>query len=41
MSGNGTSRKDNADKNLGEIVSEDFQHDRLYGSMRVRNPFLA
>lgn len=24
---------------LGEIVSEDFQHDRLYGSVRVRNPF--
>jgi predicted nucleic acid-binding protein len=22
-------------------VSEDFQHDRLYGSVRVRNPFLA
>ena len=26
---------------LGEIVSEDFQHDRLYGSVRVRNPFLT
>jgi predicted nucleic acid-binding protein len=26
---------------LDEIVSEDFQHDRLYGSVRVRNPFLA
>lgn len=26
---------------LDEIVSEDFQHDRWYGSVRVRNPFLA
>lgn len=25
---------------LREIVSEDFQHDRLYGRVRVRNPFL-
>lgn len=25
---------------LEEIVSEDFQHDRLYGSVRIRNPFL-
>lgn len=25
---------------LAEIVSEDFQHDRLYGSVRARNPFL-
>jgi predicted nucleic acid-binding protein len=24
---------------LEEIVSEDFQHGRLYGSVRVRNPF--
>lgn len=26
---------------LEEIVSEDFEHGRLYGSVRVRNPFLA
>lgn len=25
---------------IGEIVSEDFGHGRLYGSVRVRNPFL-
>lgn len=25
---------------LGEILSEDFQDARLYGSVRVRNPFL-
>lgn len=25
---------------LGEILSEDFQHDRLYGTVRARNPFL-
>jgi predicted nucleic acid-binding protein len=25
---------------LGELLSEDFQHDRLYGSVRTRNPFL-
>ena len=24
---------------LGELVSEDFQHDRLYGTVRVTNPF--
>ena len=24
---------------LGELISEDFQHGRLYGSVRVRNPF--
>lgn len=24
---------------LAEILSEDFQHDRLYGSVRTRNPF--
>jgi predicted nucleic acid-binding protein len=24
---------------LEEIVSEDFQHGRLYGSVRIRNPF--
>lgn len=26
---------------LAEILSEDFQHDRLYGSVRARNPFLG
>ncbi len=26
---------------LDEIVSEDFQHERLYGSVRIRNPFIA
>jgi predicted nucleic acid-binding protein len=26
---------------LRELVSEDFQHDRLYGSVRAVNPFLA
>ena len=26
---------------LEEILSEDFQHDRLYGSVRVVNPFLG
>ncbi|HSN92168.1 MAG TPA: PIN domain-containing protein, partial [Anaeromyxobacteraceae bacterium] len=25
---------------LGEILSEDFQHDRLYGTVRAVNPFL-
>jgi len=25
---------------LDEILSEDFEHGRLYGSVRVRNPFL-
>lgn len=25
---------------LTEILSEDFQHGRLYGHVRVRNPFL-
>ena len=25
---------------LTEIISEDFQHGRLYGRVRVRNPFL-
>jgi predicted nucleic acid-binding protein len=25
---------------LDELLSEDFQHDRLYGSVRVVNPFL-
>ena len=24
---------------LAEIVSEDFEHGRLYGSVRIRNPF--
>ena len=26
--------------NLEELISEDFQHDRLYGTVRVANPFL-
>jgi predicted nucleic acid-binding protein len=26
---------------LAEILSEDFEHGRLYGSVRVRNPFLG
>jgi predicted nucleic acid-binding protein len=26
---------------LPEILSEDFEHGRLYGTVRVRNPFLA
>ena len=26
---------------LDEIVSEDFQHGRLYGGVRIRNPFLG
>lgn len=26
---------------LHEILSEDFQHGRMYGSVRVRNPYLA
>ena len=26
---------------LDEILSEDFQHGRQYGSVRIRNPFLA
>ncbi|MGA8299318.1 MAG: PIN domain-containing protein [Terriglobales bacterium] len=26
---------------LEEIVSEDFEHGRLYGGVRVRNPFLT
>ena len=26
---------------LSEIVSEDFQHDRRYGTVRVVNPFLS
>jgi predicted nucleic acid-binding protein len=25
---------------LEEILSEDFQHDRLYGTVRVVNPFI-
>jgi predicted nucleic acid-binding protein len=24
---------------IGELLSEDFQHDRLYGTVRIRNPF--
>ncbi len=26
---------------LAELLSEDFQHDRLYGTVRAINPFLA
>jgi predicted nucleic acid-binding protein len=26
---------------LDELISEDFQHGRLYGSVRARNPFVA
>lgn len=26
---------------LGELISEDFQHGRLYGSVRATNPFLG
>ena len=26
---------------LEELISEDFQHDRLYGTVRTVNPFLA
>ena len=26
---------------LPELLSEDFQHDRMYGTVRVLNPFLA
>ena len=26
---------------LPELLSEDFQHGRLYGTVRVRNPFMA
>jgi predicted nucleic acid-binding protein len=25
---------------LGELVSKDFQHDRLYGTVRAVNPFI-
>ena len=25
---------------LDQLISEDFQHDRLYGSVRVVNPYL-
>ena len=25
---------------LSELISEDFQHGRLYGTVRIRNPFL-
>ena len=25
---------------LTEMLSEDFQHDRLYGGVRIVNPFL-
>lgn len=26
---------------LAEILSEDFQHGRIYGTVRIRNPFVA
>ena len=26
---------------LAELLSEDFQHDRLYGTVRIVNPFLS
>lgn len=26
---------------IGELLSEDFQHGRMYGSVSVRNPFLT
>lgn len=26
---------------LDELVSEDFEHDRMYGSVRIKNPFLS
>ncbi|MGA8271079.1 MAG: PIN domain-containing protein [Candidatus Sulfotelmatobacter sp.] len=26
---------------LSEILSEDFQHGRMYGTVRIRNPFVA
>jgi predicted nucleic acid-binding protein len=26
---------------LGELISEDFEHGRMYGSVRIVNPFLA
>lgn len=26
---------------MAELISEDFEHGRLYGSVRARNPFLA
>lgn len=26
---------------LGELLSEDFEHRRMYGTVRVRNPFAA
>lgn len=26
---------------LAEILSEDFQHGRIYGSVKIRNPFVA
>ena len=25
---------------MAELISEDFQHDRIYGTVRVRNPFI-
>jgi predicted nucleic acid-binding protein len=26
---------------LHEILSEDFEHGRMYGTVRIRNPFVA
>ena len=26
---------------MAELISEDFEHDRLYGSVRAKNPFLT
>jgi predicted nucleic acid-binding protein len=26
---------------LSEILSEDFEHGRMYGTVRIRNPFVA
>jgi predicted nucleic acid-binding protein len=26
---------------LPEILSEDFEHGRLYGNVRIRNPFIS
>lgn len=26
---------------IGELLSEDFQHERMYGTVAIRNPFIA
>jgi predicted nucleic acid-binding protein len=26
---------------LDELISEDFEHGRIYGSVRIRNPFVS